>query len=204
MAKKAIDFTMVDQLTARITVSVSGGTEGKADFVPDTDGFIIEVRYENEAQKMGKALSSTKIDFQNFIRTFYRAHKRFPCIPGKLQKVSGTGTFDLPVASQVDRLEAQAAQGLVSTADLIRIAKAAGMAIPQEWLDQVVAEPTASDDEDGQGNNGDNDDGMKYPAGSLEKIVISKLKRLAQDEELEGYDELTAEELREELYAIEK
>ena len=205
MAKKQ-EWTRVSQLVGRTTFSVSGGGKNvdNPKYVPLTDGFTIEVTYDNDYQVMADALTTKVIQVQNTLRTFYIANKRFPFAPGKMQKVDGEGKFTLPVASQVDRLEAQAAQGLVSTADLIRIAKAAGMAIPQEWLDQVVAEPTASDDEDGQGNNGDNDDGMKYPAGSLEKIVISKLKRLAQDEELEGYDELTAEELREELYAIEK
>ena len=199
MAKKAIEFTMVDQLTGRISVSVSGGTEGKADYVPETDGFIIEVRYDSESQKMGKALSSTRIDVQNILRTFYRANKRFPFAVGKVQKVSGTGTFELPVASQVDRLEVQASQGLVSTADLIRIAKAAGMSIPADWLAMAEA-PTVDDD----GMKPAKYVEMKYPEGSLDKVVIGKLKIIAQGEELEGYDELTADELRAELYAIEK
>ena len=199
MAKKAIEFTMVDQLTGRISVSVSGGTEGKPDYVPETDGFIIEVRYDSESQKMGKALSSTRIDVQNILRTFYRANKRFPFAVGKVQKVSGTGTFELPVASQVDRLEVQASQGLVSTADLIRIAKAAGMSIPADWLAMAEA-PTVDDD----GMKPAKYVEMKYPEGSLDKVVIGKLKIIAQEEELEGYDELTAEQLRAELYAIEK
>ena len=199
MAKKMREFTLVSDLVARTELNVSGGTEGKPDYVPSTDGFIIEVTYASEAQKMGKALSSTIIDVQNILRVFYRANKRFPFQPGKVQKVTGTGVFELPVASQVDRLEAQLKAGQVELADKIRLAISMGLEVPQDWLDQVENEPVLNEQSDDE-----EDDAMKYPEGSLDKTTIAKLKVLAQEEELEGYDELTASELREELYAIEK
>ena len=217
MAKKAIEFTQVDQLTGRIAVSVSGGTMGKADYVPETDGFIIEVRYDNEAQKMGKALSSTRIDVQNILRVFYRANKRFPFAPGKVQKVGGTGTFELPVASHVDKLEAQAAQGLVSTADLIRIAKAAGMSIPAEWIAMVetlraesavtlaeLNKPAVGASVNKGVQSDDNDEiEMQYARDWLDKQTTAKLQVLCQDEEID-HEELTAEEMRDELEQVEK
>lgn len=203
MAKKAIEFTQVDQLTGRISVSVSGGTEGKPDYVPETDGLIIEVRYDNEAQKMGKALSSTRIDVQNILRVFYRANKRFPFAPGKLQKVSGTGTFELPVASQVDKLEAQLTAGQVELADKIRLAKGLGLPIPADWLAELN-KPAVGDsvDEDKQSDD-DEEDEMQYARSWLDKQVVTKLQVLCQNEEID-HDELTADEMRDELEQVEK
>ena len=204
MAKKQIEFVQVDALTARISLSVSGGTEGKPDFVPDTDGFMIEVRYSSEAQKMGKALASTKIDVQNILRVFYRANKRFPFQPGKLQKVDGTGSFELPVSSQVDRLEAQLERGEVELVDKIRLARKLGFAIPQEWLDELstLQAQQASDEADVE--VAEEVDEMKYDEAELTKLSITKLRKLAQDEELEGYDSLDKAQLVEELSLVYK
>lgn len=197
MAEKR-DWTMVSDLVGEIQFNVSGGKEGSPDYVPKTEGFVVRVTYESSSARMKAALNSTRIAVQNTMRTYYRNNKRFPFAPGKVQAVDGEGRFTLPVSSQVDRIEAQLKAGQVDRTEQIRLARMLGLEVPQAWLDE-----TAKLIVDGSADE-DNDDSAKYPEGSLDKVGIAKLKVLAQNEELEGYDEMTADELREELYLIEK
>ena len=217
MAEKQ-EWTMVSDLVGRISLQVSGGTLGKEDYIPETKGFIIQVTYANQADKMHAALNSTRIAVQNTIRTFYRKNKRFPFKPEVVQAVDGKGEFTLPVTVHMDRLEAQAKAGELDRDDKIRLARMAGVSeeiIAAMFPPVVVAAPVAAEaaapesTTSDQGNDDDDKseddaDGMKYDEEELAKLSVSRLRVLAQKEELEGYDELSKEELIEELSAIEK
>lgn len=195
------EWTQISNLVGEIHFAVSGGKDAtKPDYVPATSGFVIRVMYANETEKTKAALNSTRIAVQNVMRTFYRKNKRFPFAPGKVQVVNGEGEFTLPVSSQVDRLEAALKAGQVDIAEKIRVAEMFGLEVPQEWRKQLTKPQTVSDDERSE----EVDENFKYPEGSLDHTTIAKLKIIAQNEELEGYDELTADEIRSELYLIEK
>lgn len=216
MAKKQT-WTQVSSLVGEIQFSISGGDKdaSKPDYVPSTDGFIIRVAYANETEKTKAALNSTRIAVQSTMRSYYRKHKRFPFAPGKVQLVNGEGEFALPVATHIDRLEEQLKAGQVDLAEKIRVARMFGLEVPKEWHAALeasaVSNMSALIDAAASAESAEEvledtleEDPFKYPAGSLDKVVISKLKIIAQNEEIEGYDELTADEIREELYAIEK
>lgn len=194
------EWTQISDLVGEIRFGLGGGTPGKDDYVPQTEGFIIRVTYGSQTEKTKAALSCTVIAVRSIMKAFYRKNKRFPFAQGKVQAVNGKGQFTMPMSSHVDKLEAQLTTGQVEMADKIRLAKSLGLAVPQEWLDQVEATETVPVDDDEQSD----ENALKYPKGSLDKVVIAKLRIIAQNEELEGYDDLTADELREELYTIEK
>ncbi len=207
MARKAQrPYTQVSSLVGRIGFSVSGnawtdksGTKHEA--IPKTDGFMVEVSYESESDKMYHALCNSAVGVQQTLKKYYWAHGRFPAEPGKVFKAKGDGSMDLPNTVIVDRAVANAAT--MDLADKIRLATAMGLQIPPEWT-AAMAAPVSTGNDQGEESGDDEEELFKYPAGTLDKLVVAKLRVLAQKEELEGYDELTSDELREELYAIEK
>ena len=207
MARKAQrPYTQVSRLVGRIGFSVSGNAwtdkNGvKHEAVPKTDGFIVDITYESESDKMYHALCNSAVALQQTIKKYYWAHGRFPAQPGKVFKAQGDGGMDLPNTVIVDRAVANVAT--MDIADKIRLATAMGLEVPAEWLATQQTGPVNADNGTDVPDQGA-EDADKYPAGTLDKVVIGKLRVLAQNEELEGYDELTADELREELYAIEK
>lgn len=205
--KQRREFVMVSNLVGRISFDVSGGTEGKEDFVPETKGFTIEVTYKDEAEKMGNALNTSVIAVQSILRSFYRKHKRFPFAPGKTQKVNADGEFDLPMVTHIDRLEAAVTAGQVELADKIRVAKAFGLEVPQAWLDELAAAVTmtaATTQSAATATAPTTAPQFKYNKGELSKLATTRLKVLAQQEEFEGYDEMTRAELIEDLARVEK
>lgn len=203
MAKKQREWTQVSSLVGRMTFDVGGGKDGEKDFVPETKGFVLEARFVNETDKTYKALSSVVIDAQGALRTYYRAHKKFPFPVGKPFVVivdKGESNVALPAATHIDRLEAQVASdpSSIAMADKIRVARMFGLPIPQEWLDLVGPVAPEEEEEDTEESE------YKYAEDQLQGLSVAKLKVLAQKEELEGYDELTKEELVEELALLEK
>ena len=213
MARKAQrPYTQVSSLVGRIGFSVSGNAwtdkNGvKHEAIPKTDGFIVDITYESESDKMYHALCNSAVAVQQTIKKYYWAHGRFPAQPGKVFKAQGDGGMDLPNTVIVDRAVANVAT--MDIADKIRLATAMGLEVPAEWLATQQTGPVNADNgtdvpDQGTEDAEDAEDIYKYPAGTLDKVAIGKLRVLAQNEELEGYDELTANELREELYAIEK
>lgn len=207
MARKAQEgsWEQISDLIGRIKLSVSGkawvdrnGKEYPA--IPKTDGFYVEIRYESRADEKYHALCNSRVAVQNTLKQYFWEHGKFPVQPGKVFKATSNGGMELPNTIIVDRAVANAAT--MDLADKIRLATAMGLPIPAEWLAaQTVAPVNTSND---QGGDDEDDEKMKYPAGTLDRLVIAKLRILAQTEELEGYDELTTDEIRGELYAIEK
>jgi len=191
------DVTLVSNLVGRITFNVSGGKVDAADYVPATKGFTIEVSYKNEAEKMGCALKTTAIAVQNVLRTFYRKHKRFPFQPGTIQKVDANGEFTLPGSFHIDKLEAQAAAGSLTRDDMLRLAKITGLQIPANWLTpNEVAETPEKPDEFVDAPV------AKYEIGDLKRATVKALQVMAEEEGLD-YEELTRQELIDELAKIE-
>ena len=204
MARKAQrPYTQVSSLVGRIGFSVSGkafvdkdGTKHEA--IPKTDGFIVEVAYESESDKMYHALCNSAVGVQQTLKKYYWTHGRFPAVPGKVFKARGDGNMDLPNTVYMDKIVAKAAGEGLDLDEITRLKAAIALA-EAKLAAQATTEPADDDD------SADEDDGgLKYPEGSLEKFTAAKLKVLAQNEELEGYDEMTADEIRDELYAIEK
>lgn len=207
MAEKR-EWTMVSQLVGQIEFNVAGGKDpAKDDYIPPTKGFVIKVQYASESEKMKEALNSTRIAVQNTIRTFYRKNKKFPFAPGRVQVVNGSGEFTLPMVDQLERLARQIAADpkQLSFEDKVRLAKLLGLPEPvreemQPEMDHgilgVMAEVASevSDDPESQ---------YKYDEEQLGKLSLAKLRVLAQNEELEGYDEMTKAEIVEELALLE-
>ena len=211
MAKKQ-DVTVVADFVARAKFDVSGSekiVDGKVVLkaVPEAS-FELEVRYEDMTELLKYAVPTTIIALQGNLRDYYRANGKFPVAVGTRMKVKAAGTFEAPPTVHLDRLEAQvAAGGQITLADRIRLARIAGLDIPPEWLVPPVADvPTdeAVDNKDID-NDGDSDtDEPKYDEDELAKLSITRLRVLAQKEELEGYDDLTKDELLEELAQLMK
>ena len=187
MAKKQ-EVTLVDALTADVVFSVSAPKTG----VPETNGFIVRVKFAGENEKMLAALKTVVIRVQNGLRTYYEKHKRFPFEPGKRTAVDAGGEFYMPAPMpSKERLLA------ATLAEKIMIAETYGLTVPDEWRNPP------SDEDDGQSDE-DDETGLKYDEDELRKLSIARLRVLAQNEELEGYDDLTKDELVEELAMVEK
>lgn len=203
MARKAQrEWTQVSDLVGRIAFSVKSGKPGDANFVPATAGFIVEVTYESQSDKMYNALCNSAVAVQGTVRRYYAEHQRFPFAPGKLQKVNSKGGFDLPDTVYMDKVEAKAKAGEMTLEDKIRLAEAMGAIVPQEW--RLAMESTSAGEQSVDFVDDGDNDGLKYDETVLEGLSLAKLRKLAQDEELEGYDELTKEELVSELAMLEK
>lgn len=196
MAEKR-EWTLVSALVGEIEFGISGGKEGTTDYIPKTSGFVIRVSYANETEKMKQALCSTRIAVQNTIRQFYRKNKRFPFSPGKVQKVNGSGEFTLPMTVHIDRIETQAKNGELEMADKIRLAKAMGLEIPAEWLTDSKPEPTQMVPTAPQIE-------YKYNEDHLKRAKTEQLILLAEQEGLEGLEDMERSEIIEELALIEK
>lgn len=195
MARKQRDWTQVSGLVGRIGFTLSAG-KGPSDpkYIPETAGFVVEITYDNENDRMYHALCNSIVAVQNTVKKYYWANKRFPFAPGKVQKVRGDGAFDVPVTFHMDKLEAQHKAGQLSVADQIRLIESFGGIVPDELRAQATTATTAGED----------DTELMYNGDWLRKQTVAKLKVLAQDNELEGYDELTRAELVEELEMLEK
>lgn len=195
MAKRQ-EVTLVSALCAEVTFSAS---EKRG--VPETEGFQIRIEFASENEKMLCAVKTVVIRVQDDLRAYHAKHGVFPFAPGQLTKVDAHGNFVRPKALPT-REELDAA-GMGAK---IELAKRLGLPVPQEWLDTVhtsvlssESEPAHTDD----GTKADDGTGYKYEEAWLNKQSTTKLKVLAQNEELEGYDELTRGELIEELALME-
>ena len=194
MPKKQ-EVTLVDSLTADVSFGVSG-TFKVGDVthkIPETNGFMIRVKFGTENEKMLAALKTVVIKVQNGLRVYYEKHQRFPFDPGKKTAVNAMGEFytPAPMPSRERLLSA-------TLAEKIMIVETYGLEVPDEWRN-----PPA-DDEQGDTDDDDNDSDLKYDEEQLSKLSLARLRALAQNEELEGYDELTKDELVDELALIEK
>ena len=190
------DWSMVSDLVGEIHFSLSGGTPGKEDFIPQTDGFVIRVTYANEAKKMKAALRTTGIAVQNICRVFYRKNKRFPFAPGKVQAVNGDGEFMLPPEAAALR----ALEVMKATMELTQEQYGAIDTL-QRLLQAAPAVAVPSVDE---AENAEVKEEYKFDREWLKRQKVEKLKVLAQDAVLEGYDEMTRDELVDELAELEK
>ena len=207
MARKAQrQWTTVSQLAGRITFSISAGKDANdPKYIPETKGFEVEITYDNELDMKYHALCDSVVAVQKTVKTYYWANKRFPFQPGKVQRVRGDGTFDVPVTFHMDKLEAQHKAGQLSVADQIRLIESFGGIVPSELRAQFMATPlvTAADINSGLSGSEGNAAELLYDSDWLRKQTTQKLKVLAQDNEIEGYDELTRDELIEKLEVLE-
>ena len=202
MAKKQ-DVTVVSDLVGRgkFTVSAKGKmVDGKlVGMVPST-GFEIEVTYKNQIEKMEYAVPTSIICLQNELRTDYASTGKFSFVPGSRIKCGADGKYfrPAPMPTRERLLEATWAQKIM-------VAETYGLPVPQEWRDALAAEEASAQiTTDTQSEDEDEGSGYRYDEGQLSGLSLAKLRVLAQNEELEGYDELTKDELVEELSLIEK
>lgn len=201
------EWTQVSTLVGRITFQVQAkewtdkdGT--KHDAVPLTKGFVAEVSYASESDKMYHALCSSAVATQQTLKKFYQEHGRFPVAPGKPFKVTSSGGMDLPNTVIVDRFEAQAKSGTMALEDKIRAARAIGLEVPAEWLTQLEAAALGAPSSNSESTEGEEE--LKYNVEELRKLTTQKLRQLAQDEEMEDYDKAPRNELVDFLAEIEK
>lgn len=195
MAKKQ-EVTVVSDLVGRgkFTVSAKGKlVDGvMVGAVPSTS-FEIEVTYTNQIEKMEYAVPTSIICLQNFLRDEYLANGKFSFVPGSRIKVGANGRYARPAPMPSKERIANA-----SIAEKIALAEALGLEVPNEWRED---KPVVSDEDD---ENEDNESEMKYDEEQLSRLSIARLKVLAQNEELEGYDEMTRDEIVVNLALIEK
>ena len=212
MARKAQrPYTQVSSLVGRIGFSVSGnawtdksGTTHPA--VPKTAGFVVEVAYDSESDKMYHALCNSAVAVQQTLKKYYWSNGRFPAQPGKVFKAQGDGSMDLPSTVFVDRLDAKARGEGLDTNEIERLkaiiamaeAKLAGPASATEAtvpvgtsIDQGMV-PTAPKIE------------YKYDEAHLRRAKTDQLINLAETEEFEGIADMDREELITELALVEK
>ena len=198
MAKKQ-DVTVVSDLVGRgkFTVSAKGEmVEGKLVGAVPSTSFEIEVTYKDQIEKMEYAVPTSIICLQNELRVEYRSTGKFSFVPGSSIKCGADGKYARPAPMPTkERLLA------ATWEQKIMVAETYGLPVPQEWRDALAAE-TAQITTDTQSE--DDDGGYKYDEAQLSGLNLGKLRVLAQNEELEGYDELTKAELVEELSMIEK
>ena len=196
MAKKQ-DVTVVSDLVGRgkFMVSAKGKmVDGKLIGAVPSTGFEIEVTYKDQIEKMEYAVPTSIICLQNELRVEYVSTGKFSFVPGTRIKCGADGKYfrPAPMPTKERLLEATWAQKIM-------VVETYGLPVPQEWLDALAAE-MAQVTTDTQSE----DDGYKYDEAQLSGLSLAKLRVLAQNEELEGYDELTKDELVEELSLIEK
>ena len=185
MARKQ-EWTQVSERVGRITFDVSGGD------IPETTGFQIEVSYATQADMLKMALNSTRIAVQNQLRENYRKHKAWLFQPGKITKVSGSG--ELGALSPVERLLSNPQLLAGATDEQKRqLAQLLGLVAPDEAKPlETLPEATGIAREGG------------FDEDELMKLSLTKLRIIAQNKGVEGYDELTKEEIIEELVMLDE
>ena len=209
MARKAQrPYTQVSSLVGRIGFSVSGnawtdksGTTHPA--VPKTDGFVVEVAYDSESDKMYHALCNSAVAVQQTLKKYYWSNGRFPAQPGKVFKARGDGCMDLPSTVFVDRLDAKARGEGLDTNEIERLKAIIAMAEAKLAGPAITAEAAAP-----VGTSGDQ--GMvpkieyKYDEAHLRRAKTDQLVNLAETEEFEGLADMDRETLITELALVEK
>lgn len=200
MAKKQ-DVTMVSDLVGRgkFTVSAKGTmVDGVLKGAIPSTSFEIEVSYANQIELMEYAVPTSIICLQGALRDEYLANGKFSFAPGTRIKVGANGRYTRPAPMPTkERLLA------ASWAEKIMIAETYGLEVPEEWrlaLAKATAPVATSDETDGDSDT----DEFKYDEEALRGLSLARLKVLAQNEELEGYDEMTKDEIVDELSLIEK
>ena len=202
MAKKQ-DVTVVSDLVGRgkFTVSAKGKmVDGKlVGMVPST-GFEIEVTYKNQIEKMEYAVPTSIICLQNELRTDYVSTGKFSFVPGSRIKCGADGKYARPAPMPTaERLLA------ATWAQKIMVVETYGLAVPQEWRDALAAEEASAQvTTDTQSEDEDESSDYKYDEVQLSGLSMAKLRTLAQNEELEGYDKLSKFALIQELSLIDK
>ena len=200
MAKKQ-DVTVVSDLVARanFTVSARGKmVDGKlVGAVPSTN-FSIEVTYANQREMLEYATPTSVICLQQFLRDEYLANGKFSFAAGTRIKVGANGRYARPAPMPTKERLLSA-----TWAEKIHVAETYGLEVPQAWRDALKAESALVEDATGT-EDGEDESGYKYDEEVLTKLNVAKLKVLAQNEQLEGYDEMTKDEIVEELAMIEK
>ena len=200
-------WEQVSELVGRIELSVSGKAHtdrnGRAfPAIPETTGFYVEIKYENAAEKMYRALCSSRVAVQDTLKQYFWEHGKFPVQPGKVFKATSNGGMELPNTVHMDRIVAKAASEGLNLDEITRLK--AAIALAEAKLAAAAAATQADDEDAADDEDDDTGDEFKYPEGSLDKVGKAKLLILAQDEEVDGYAEMSVEELRNELYIIEK
>lgn len=198
-------FTMVSDLVGRIEFSLRAGKAGEKGYIPKTDGFIIEVVYKDAAERMERALSHSAIAASGHIKRYHAEHGRFPFKPGEVKRVNGDGSFVLPASTYVEKVEENLRKGLVGLEEKIRLAQSMGLEVPESWLEQLEAEDGSLDE--GEEENAPEalprpSNGFRYKEDQLKSLNDQKLRQLCQDEQFEGYGEMTRDEMIEELSEV--
>ncbi len=215
MAKKQGDVLVNDagarpvlgrSLTARGPLSISGKYPDGTKFGPIT-GYEIEVTYKDVAEALRYAFNSTRVTVGSEIRDAIASRKKPYITQGMLARVNAQGQRSLSIeekrAQAIETLveNPAAAQG-ATREEREKIAKLFGLVLPDD------------DDEVDVGVNGvpeaaplaasasSDDDFAGYDEDELNKLSLHKLRILAQNHALEGYDDLTKAELIEELVQL--
>ena len=215
MAKKQ-DVTVVSDLVGRGKFTVSAKGKMNADGVmvgaiPSTS-FEIEVTYKDQIEKMEYAVPTSIICLQGMLREEYLATGKFAFAAGSRVKVGANGKYYRPAPLPTKERLMDA-----TWAEKITLAEAIGLPVPQEWRDAVAGGYDLSarlteveEQSENEEEIEDEEPELKYDEDELSKLSVSKLKVLAQKEELdgnadfEGYDDLTKDELVELLAQVEK
>ena len=200
MPKKQ-DVTVVSDLVGRANFTVSA--KGKmvdgvlVGAVPSTN-FSMEVTYKDQIEKMEYAVPTSVICLQGFLRDEYLAHGKFSFPVGTMIKVGANGRYTRPAPMPTrERLLA------ASWAEKIAVAETYGLAVPDEWRAALANENSTTVTEV-QSSEDKIDATPRYNVEELRGQSLIKLRVLAQNEELEGYAELTKEQLVEELALLVK
>ena len=199
MAKKQ-DVTVVSDLVGRgkFTVSAKGSmVDGVLKGAVPSTSFEIEVTYKDQIEKMEYAVPTSIICLQGALRDEYLASGKFSFAPGTRIKVGANGRYfkPAPLPNKERIMQATFEQKLELLMGL-------GIEPTEEWL-KTNRPQVVTDSVDEKVVTIDEDE-PKYNEEELGKQSVAKLKVLAQNEELEGYDELTRAELVAELGAIKK
>ena len=201
MAKKQ-DVTVVSDLIGRanFTVSAKGHlVDGKIVGAVPSTSFSIEVTYANQIEKMEYAVPTSIICLQQMLRDEYLANGKFSFAPGTRIKVGANGRYTRPAPMPTKEQVANA-----TLAQKIAMLEALGVPVPEEWMRPPVVTEKSDQSESEADDDADGDGAMRYDEDVLSTLTLAKLRVLAQNEELEGYDELTKDELVMELALIEK
>lgn len=189
MAKKH-EIELVDSLTATVKFGVSSTKQS----VPATEGFVIKVRFSSENDKMIAALKTVVIKVQAELRSHYEKYHVFPFQPGTMITVDGDGSFDKPKAPPT-LSEIIAA---LKYADKDSLADIQRMITEAQMVQSTLAE--ASEDE---GDESPEEEYL-YSEEWLARKTRVQLKPLAKKHGLEDYEDMSVEELREELSLVTK
>ena len=199
MAKKQ-DVTVVSDLVGRanFTVSAKGKmVDGVLVGVVPSTSFSIEVTYANQIELLEYAVPTSIICLQQMLRDEYLANGKFSFPAGTRIKVGANGRYTRPAPMPTkERLLA------ASWAEKVLMAETYGLDVPEEWRAMLAIELNGGKPTEDEEVDEVEDEPKGFDLDELLKLPVAKLKRLAQDEEIDGYDDMTKDELAEALASL--